>query len=280
MTQINNQIEITGIILAGGSSTRFGFNKLEVRIKKVPLFIDQVFKLSFFCRNVLLVTSAKNRPILVRELKKIKHYQSFYGLNFFDIPHISVIEDEKINQEEYNRSEKSGVKKSTGFQTNVPAGPIAGLYSGLKNSTSLYNIVIAFDMPLISKNIFELLLSALDGIKDISGQHLNKGLSKKPYDAVIVKTFKGYEALCGLYSKNCTGALSENISAGIYRISDVFRQLNVKIVLLNPEINKKIDSLNFFNINSIQDYYSFTDTWNGSFSGLDFAGKWEKFFYR
>ena len=267
MVHIGNQLELTGIILTGGRSTRFGFNKLEVKIGKVPLFIDQIFKLGFFCREILLITSSRNRHFILKELEKIEYYRKFYRSVDFNIPEISVMEDDEIEAEKYDIKE-----------TRVSRGPIIGLYTGLKNAENLYSIVLAFDMPFISEKALNLLISTL---RDRNGKHQQSGIAdtgKEPYDAVIIKTAKGYEVLCGLYSKKCVNAFKENIITGNFKISDAFNILNIKIISESLLLKKGIDDLNFFNINNTHDYYKFTDIWNSSFSGSDFTEKWKKFF--
>jgi len=260
-------MKLSGIILAGGRSKRFGINKLEIKIGQIPLFIDQVIKLSLFCDQILIVTSAQNSNFILQELNKINNYINYYKPLDFSIPEIKVADDEKTQIPALKSGEDS-------------VGPIMGIYTGLKNSKNLYNIVVAFDMPFISEKILNLLISALNDKKSSSGKNKIKHLDEELFDVVITRNLKGFEALCGLYSKNCIGAFQRSIARGNYKILDVFDKLNSKIITNDLLIKYKVDQLNFFNINKINDYYRFTDIWNISFSGLDFIKKWKKFFYR
>ena len=278
--QVNNQVNLTGIILAGGRSARFGFKKLEVRIEKVPLFIDQIFKLSLFCREILFITSMKNRSILNRELDKIGFYRKFYEASAFNIPDISVIEDEDISVEEYEQNKKSMIKKSPDNPGRISRGPIMGIYTGLKNAANIYSLVLAFDMPFISYKILSLLVSTFNYWNGKCYQSGNTNTKKGLYDAVIIKTAKGYETLCGLYSRSCASVLKESIDEGNYKILDVFERLNIKIISNKFLLKNGADNLNFFNINNIHDYYKSVDIWNSSSSGFDFTERWKNFFYR
>jgi len=237
---INNN-NLSGIILAGGKSSRFGFNKIEVKIDKIPLFIDQVFKLSDFCRRILIITSEKNRKFITSELNNINAYSKYYlSTGFTGREIIEVINDERFY--------------SGGFLMPAQgAGPIMGLYTGLKNACSKYSIVLASDMPFISKN----LLSVLAG-----------GLAKEGrtpgIDARIIKAEKGFEVLCGLYSKCCLKYLENNIAESRFKISEIFDDIKMEIVGQEELDENKIDSLNFFNINSVKDYFKFIDIWNNN----------------
>ncbi|MBN1299083.1 MAG: NTP transferase domain-containing protein, partial [Actinobacteria bacterium] len=76
---------VSGIILAGGRSTRFGFNKIEIKIGTIPLFIDQLFKINDFCREIIIATSERNCPYIISELDNIEVYRKYYSRpNSFD----------------------------------------------------------------------------------------------------------------------------------------------------------------------------------------------------
>ncbi|MCL4377190.1 MAG: hypothetical protein M1409_02225, partial [Actinobacteria bacterium] len=158
-------------------------------------------------------------------------------------------------------------------------------------------------MPFIAYNLLCLL-------KEI------KNSQNKPRDAFIIKTEKGYESLCGIYSKNCLNVIKENISKKIYRISEIFSHVDTLFITADKEksdkenikpntininfyqLNKqRIDSLNFFNINTVDDYSYFNKIWdlqvfsNQEFSkqislkygdkpAYMFCEKWKYFFYR
>jgi molybdopterin-guanine dinucleotide biosynthesis protein A len=146
-------------------------------------------------------------------------------------------------------------------------------------------------MPFISFR----LLNFLARINNIFNNSQNK-----PIDAFIIKTKKGFETLCSLYSKNCIDPILRNIRNKNYKISDIFSSLNTKLILvdeftcefnnyelknLNQDIdslnNLKIDNLNFFNINTKGDYGNFLTIWNNNHDFLkDFHIRWKYFFYR
>ena len=280
---INLVMKLTGIILAGGKSSRLSFNKIEAKIDGVPLFIDQIFKLSFFCSEILISASENNYEFINNELAGIEDYHTrYYGFcNLREIPPVRIIRDKAVPD-----------------SSAESMGPVNGMNMALEYAKNYYSLVIAFDMPFISYD----LLYLLDEIK--SSQN---GLK----DAFIMKTEKGFESLCGIYSKNCLNVIKENIERKVYKISEIFHNADTEFILLDklnikPDNNNLnfyklnnqiIGSLNFFNINTIDDYYYFIRVWdleehlfkefvkqtNTNFSDDSISlyyEKWKYFFYR
>ena len=280
---INLEMDLTGILLAGGKSRRLSFNKIEVRIDKIPLFIDQIFKLSFFCNEILISASEDNYKFINNELSRIEDYYTryYHFCNLREIPPVRIIKDKDRPDNSFKGM-----------------GPISGIESGLEYARNLYSLVIAFDMPFITYNLLYLL-------EEI------RGSQSKPKDAFIIKTEKGFEALCGIYSKNCLNVIEKNIEKKVYKISEIFHDIDTRFILLNKLNvktnnhnlnfyklnNRRIDNLNFFNINTVDDYNYFIKIWdlqifsnqkfskqvisnfNGDSANL-FCEKWKHFFYR
>ena len=166
-------------------------------------------------------------------------------------------------------------------------GPVIGIYSSLSNAAYFYSIIIAFDMPFISYNLLKSLVyeSGVDTeeISSIKPATISGNYSRKK-DAYIIKTKKGYEVLCGLYSRNCLGILKENIGKQKYKISDIFNHLDIETIPIKKLELNGIDSLNFFNINRMQDYRQFKNLWQNkkasSNTDISFVEVWAEFFFR
>ena len=220
-------MSLAGVILAGGSSKRFGINKLQISIENVPLLIDQIFKLSFFCDEIIISTSKQNSAIISEELSKIDRYKKYYHDINFIIPAIKTFLD----------------KEQEGFYDR---GPILGIYTGLQNVTACNALVLAFDMPFVSYRLLQLLKQTAEDIKK---------------DAIIIKSIKGYEVLCGIYSKNCIGYLKNNMANRDNKISNIFKDIDMHVI--KSEILRKynLDMLNFFNINKVSDHGKFISIW-------------------
>jgi len=297
-------MNLTGIVLAGGKSSRFNFNKLKIKVDTVPLFIDQIFKLSFFCDEIIVSTSKSNYPTLFSELNKIRTYQKKYNfekiqasnlkIDFNDFAkknsafqNIRIILDES-DVDNLNTSNSLNITNSEKITpSHKGKGPVIGIYTSLANATYFYSIIIAFDMPFISYNLLKSLVyeSGINTEEPSSSEPatISYNYSKKR-DAYIIKTEKGFEVLCGLYSKNCLGILKENIGKQKYKISDIFNYLDIEVISINKLKQNGIDSLNFFNINRLKDYYKFKNLWQNKKSPLNtvisFIEIWSYFFFR
>ncbi len=251
-------MKLTGIVLAGGKSSRLGFNKIGIKIGPVPLFINQVFKLAFFCDEILVSSSEENFSILSKELKLLEKYHAYFN-NFIEkirLPAVSLlIDDIKI---------KSG-------PAFIEPGPLLGLYTGLANSKNFYSFVAGFDMPFISYN----LLSNIIKIKDSQ-----KCSRDKCRDIISINTLKGFEALCSIYSKNCIAIIKKNLKSEKYKISDIFSELDTKIITQKELEILNIDELNFFNINTVKDFEKFKELWATANTENNFVSKWKQVFYR
>ncbi len=232
-------MDLTGIILAGGKSSRLGFNKIGLEIFGIPLFIIQAIRLSFFCSEILIVVSSKNQLYVQKELKKFGDYKK-----------ILIIKDEKI--------------KGVNLYSSI--GPIMGLYTGLKHASNIYSFVLAFDMPFIEYKFLNFLVNRLKlEFNYAKSENIQKSSNREeifkvkeqqfniPFDAMIVKTLKGFEVLSGIYSKNCLNAIYENIILNNFKISEIFNKINLKIIQQNELEENGIDLINFFNINNYED---------------------------
>lgn len=297
-------MNLTGIVLAGGKSSRFGFNKLKIKVDTVPLFIDQIFKLSFFCDEIIVSTSKSNYPTLFSELNKIRTYQKKYNFekiqasnlkidfNEFakknsSFQNIRIISDES-DVDNLNTSNSLNITNSEKITpSHKGKGPVIGIYTSLANASYFYSIIVAFDMPFISYNLLKSLVyeSGINTEEPSSSEPatISYDYSKKR-DAYIIKTKKGFEVLCGLYSKNCLGILKENIGKQKYKISDIFNYLDIEVISINKLKQNGIDSLNFFNINRLKDYYKFKNLWQNknisSNTATSFIEIWSYFFFR
>jgi molybdenum cofactor guanylyltransferase len=251
-------MDLTGIVLAGGKSSRLGFNKIEIKIGPMPLFINQVFKLAYFCTEILISSSEENFGILSKELKLLEKYHSYFN-DFIDkikLPIVSLIIDD------------TGIK--SGLKSSEP-GPLIGIYTGLVNSKNYYSLVVGFDMPFISYK----LLNNLIKIKDSQ-----KCSPDKCKDIISINTMKGFEALCSIYSKNCTVIIKKNLKSGKNKISDIFSQLDTKIITQKELEKLNIDELSFFNINTVKDFEKFNNLRANTSPEDNFVSTWKEFFFR
>ena len=117
-------------------------------------------------------------------------------------------------------------------------GPLVGIYSGLKVSSSQYNLVVGCDMPFLEVKLLK---------------YMTKNINSN--DIVIPHYSDGYiEPLCAIYSKRCLEIIERNLAEHIFSVRAIFPHLKVKFI--EDEEIKKYDPkfYSFFNVNFKHDF--------------------------
>jgi len=189
----------TAIILAGGKSSRMGFDKqfLKLQDKYVIEIIAEKLKKVF--SEIIIVTG---RP---EEYVK-------YGFK--------LVEDEVRN-----------------------FGPLAGIHVGLKNSGSIYNYVVACDMPFINLKYIRYMMQLIEESDD-------------RVDGVITKLGDWIEPFNAFYSQNLISRIEENMKNGKRQINLMLQDANVLYVSEAKAREFSPDWEMFTNINTFKDYES------------------------
>lgn len=182
---------MTGIVLAGGKSSRMGTDKglLDFNGKKLVEIVVEI--LSRVCDKIII--SANNAD--------------------YDFMGYPVVKDMYPN-----------------------CGPIGGIYSALKHSTTLHNLVLSCDMPLIKTALLADLLYI-----------------KKEFEVVVPwHGDQKFEPMCAYYHKNVTNVFYEFIKQSNFKIPDTFEKLKTHKFKINRTLDYYSKEL-FFNINSKKD---------------------------
>lgn len=96
-------------------------------------------------------------------------------------------------------------------------GPMGGLYSCLKQSTSTHNLVLSCDTPFVNTQLFTYLL-----------QHLGD------YMAVVPRHGEGFiEPLAAYYSIDILTEIEQAIERGAYKLMSLLQTVKVREVLVN-----------------------------------------------
>ena len=114
-------------------------------------------------------------------------------------------------------------------------GPLSGIHSALINSTTDKVLCIACDMPLITKEILNII-----------------GSYQEEYDVLVPKVSERLQPLCGVYSKNIISKIEEEIKENNNKLQLLIRTLNLKVV--EGDINSKFIEQDFLNINTEKEY--------------------------
>jgi molybdopterin-guanine dinucleotide biosynthesis protein A len=119
------------------------------------------------------------------------------------------------------------------------AGPLGGIATALRASESPWSLVIACDMPYLTKAWLDFLVTF--------------ALSSQA-DAVLPMNERGVEPLCGVYHKRCESAIWLALDRGTRKVTDGLAGVHMEHI--EPAEWKAFDSagLLFKNMNSPADY--------------------------
>jgi molybdopterin-guanine dinucleotide biosynthesis protein A len=165
---------ITGIILAGGKSSRMGTDKGFLMLNKKPFVQYSIEALKPLVSEVIIVSNSTDYDV--------------FGLKRFE----DDIKD---------------------------AGPLSGIYSGLKYSKTAYNLVLSCDIPLITS---EVLKKLIDGIDDDS-------------EVIQIESHGKTMPLIALYRKSCEEAFYQLLNQGERRLQFAVNQHKTKNIVLSTK---------------------------------------------
>lgn len=182
-------MQITGIILAGGQSTRMGTDKALLQINDKTLLENAIEICRPVCSEILI---SSGNP----EHKKFGY---------------QIVPDEIKN-----------------------CGPIGGIYSCLKKSETLWNLVLSVDALFVTSEFLQYL-----------------ALQKDKFEAVIPKHPGGVEPLVSLYNKNALFAFEVQIRKHDYKMQNLLRLISTSYVDCDKWLIKNRHL--FDNLNSLDD---------------------------
>lgn len=187
----------TAIILAGGKSSRMGFDKQFLKFKGKYIIEMLIEQLRGMFNEIIIVT---NKP---------DEYSQYNCI---------LSEDE--------------VK---GF------GPVAGINTGLKKSGSMYNYLIACDMPFLNADYI-----------DFMKEQIKK--QDREVDAVITKLGDWIEPFNAFYSKRLIGKAEENIRLGKRKINSLLAGSDVLYISEERAREFSPGWEMFINLNTLSDF--------------------------
>ena len=198
---MNNSQRVTGIILAGGKSSRLGRDKASVDVGGQRIIDRVIGALQSSCDEVLIIG---DRPERQNELSLPKCIQ-------------------------YRSDDLKG------------RGSIGGLYTGLKASDTLWSLVVACDMPFISRELIRFMLSII---------------SKNRCDAIVPVINGRYQPTHALYNSTCIPFIEKNISSGNFRMDSYFDEIYLEEISEDVINSIKGAELSFFNVNTEDDLFT------------------------
>lgn len=188
--------KITGILLAGGQSSRMGYEKGKILLGDKLLYQYPLKVLESLCDEIIISSCKKN------------YFTENYKQLCDEIPDL---------------------------------GPMGGLYTCLKKSSTDLNFVLSYDLPLMKKELFLELMKYTD-----------------KFDIILPEMAAGNaEPLCGIYKKSVYNTFQNLIKSGNYSVHTALQKVKSKTVLINDNMPFYQPDL-FMNINKESDLEYFT----------------------
>jgi len=172
--------QVAGFILAGGASSRMGRDKGLLDFGGVPLILHTARLLEPLVAKVTVVGSPSR-------------YASLGLHTISDMDHPQAL----------NRPDILG------------NGPVAGITTALEATHSLWNLIVACDLPYLSTEWLDWLLSRA---------------LRSQGEAVIPRTVRGIEPLAAVYRRECLAPISAALARGVRKVSVAIAELRVELV--------------------------------------------------
>ena len=191
-----SKLDTSCIILAGGKSVRLGHDKVLEKVGDKSLLELVVSRTDSLSSNIVIVTAEKRTFPQLADNPKLKVVTDIYP----------------------------------------GKGSLGGIYTGLVESGSFYNLVVAADMPFLNQPLLRYMIEVSDG-----------------FDFVLPRINNMFEPLHAVYSKNCIKPIEFILKQGRKVIIELFDFVKVRYVEAE-EVNRfDPKHLSFFNINTKED---------------------------
>jgi molybdenum cofactor guanylyltransferase len=196
MEDNKSALDVSCIVLAGGKSTRLGRNKIFETIGHRSLLERVIFCLTSLQCEITVVIASES-----------------------SLPQLT------------NHPELKFVKDICPGK-----GTLGGIFTGLADSSTKYNLVVACDMPFLNLNLLRYIISLSEG-----------------YDVVIPQTKNILEPLHAVYSRNCLSTIETLLQKDKLSVLELYPLVKVKYVT-EAEIDRfDPQHLSFFNVNTEAD---------------------------
>lgn len=189
-------MEVSSIVLAGGRSCRLGHDKVFKTVGDLNLLDLVITCVTPLARETILVATSKNALI------KSEKY-----------PDLKVVTDVYPGK-----------------------GPLGGIYTGLLNSTSGYNLVVASDMPFLNPALLRYMVEV-----------------SVDFDLVVPRVGELVEPLHAVYSQNCRAPMEHLLKHDELPVRRLFSMVRTRYVEADEIETFDPEHLSFFNINTQAD---------------------------
>jgi molybdopterin-guanine dinucleotide biosynthesis protein A len=117
-------------------------------------------------------------------------------------------------------------------------GPLAGIHAALLHSSAELNLILAVDMPFVTRELLEFLFVAANECEAT---------------VVVPRTAAGFQPLCAVYRRDFGAAAEGALRAGKYKIDRLFPSVAVRVVEEDELTRAGFSEQMFFNVNTADD---------------------------
>ena len=119
-------------------------------------------------------------------------------------------------------------------------GPLAGIHAALVHSPAELNLMLAVDMPFVSKELLGFIFTA-------AADEDNHAIITVP------RTSHGFQPLCAVYRRDFSTIAEQALRAGKYKIDAAFSGVSVRVIEEAELAAAGFTEHSFFNVNTPQD---------------------------
>jgi len=189
-------LDITCVVLAGGKGLRLGRDKVQETIGTDNLLQRVLSQLTAFNCDIIIVTAGS------KSLPQIHGYQ----------------------------------RSRIVIDIYPGKGALGGIYTGLVESNSQYNLVVACDMPFLNQALLRYMMELSAG-----------------FDMVVPRLGKMVEPLHAVYARSCLAPIERLLGRDNLEVRALFDLVNVRYVESDEIDRFDPQHLSFFNINTEAD---------------------------
>jgi molybdopterin-guanine dinucleotide biosynthesis protein A len=128
-------------------------------------------------------------------------------------------------------------------------GPLAAVCTGLLSSHAEWNIFLACDLPLVSRQFLQLLV-----------QRVRATCS----DAVVPRTEDGWQPLSAAYHSRCRIAFARAIQEGRRSIIRLFDEVRVEVITHDEMVSAGLSEVELVNMNTPEDWAGLAELSKGA----------------
>jgi molybdopterin-guanine dinucleotide biosynthesis protein A len=119
-------------------------------------------------------------------------------------------------------------------------GPLAGIHAALVDSPAELNLMLAVDMPFVSRELLAFLFATATG-------------EAKDTIVTVPRSGKGLQPLCAVYRRDFSTVAEQALRAGNYKIDATFSSVSVRVIEEGELAAAGFSEQSFFNVNTPQD---------------------------